>query len=77
MTPPVLWTTAECAEYLGVEPTTFRWYVSTDKTCPRPVDGKFGAKGARLFRATEVRRWHKQRPGRGWRAGQTKERTTR
>ncbi|WP_420100170.1 helix-turn-helix transcriptional regulator [Corynebacterium sp.] len=48
------WTTAQCAEYLGISPSTWSAY-TTRKQAPATV-GRFDR--LKVWKADEVRDWH-------------------
>lgn len=59
------WTVQQCADYLGVAAATFRSYVARgDCEVPKPVR-HIGS--TPLWDATVIRRWNRQRPGKGGR----------
>lgn len=58
------WTTAQVAEYLGVNPSTYRDYVA-DGRAPGPLRERDPDTGAKLYDAAAVKAWHESRPGRG------------
>lgn len=61
-----VWTTRECADYLGVKVHTFRGYVNQGDA-PQPVGRRpVGPNITDLFDAAAVRAWKASRPGRGW-----------
>lgn len=62
-----VWTTRECADYLGVKVHTFRGYVNQGDA-PQPIDERSAGNGGttHLFDAAAVRAWKASRPGRGW-----------
>jgi hypothetical protein len=60
------WTTAQAAAYCGINPSTFRDYVS-DGRAPQPMDERDPVTGAKLYDADAVRDWHEHRPGKGTR----------
>lgn len=56
----ILWRGVDCATHVGIQPNTWRTYVSTGRA-PQPV----ASLGDRmpLWDANEVRKWHDTRPG--------------
>ena len=56
----ILWRGVDCAAHVGIQPNTWRTYVSTGRA-PQPVTNL----GDRmpLWDADEVRQWHTGRPG--------------
>lgn len=62
-----LWTIAQCAEYCGITPVTWRSYTRKNIP-PAPITHLNGH--TPLWVADDVKHWHASRPGRGnW--GQT------
>jgi hypothetical protein len=64
-----LWTTGQVAQHCGVNPGTYRDYVSR-LDAPGPVDARDPVTGAKLYDAAAVKAWHANRPGKGWRGSQ-------
>jgi hypothetical protein len=60
------WTTTQVAEHCGVNPGTYRDYVSR-RGAPGPLRERDPETGAKLYDAAAVRAWHEGRPGKGWR----------
>lgn len=59
------WTVQQCAVHLGVAAATFRSYVARgDCDAPKPVRH---VGSTPLWDAAEIRRWNRQRPGKGGR----------
>lgn len=59
------WTVQQCAAHLDVAAATFRSYVARgDCDAPKPVRH---VGSTPLWDAAEVRRWNRQRPGKGGR----------
>lgn len=54
-----LWTAAECAEHINVTPSTWRAYVAQGRT---PAKMPTLVPGINMWRAEEVREWHRKRP---------------
>lgn len=66
------WTTAQVAEFCGIQPSTYRAYVSQNRA-PAALPERDPETGAKLYDADAVRAWADSRPGPGARTdlGQT------
>jgi len=60
------WTTTQVAEYCGVNPGTYRDYVSEGRA-PGPLNERDPETGAKLYDSAAVIKWHANRPGAGTR----------
>jgi hypothetical protein len=58
------WTTGQVADYLGINPGTYRDYV-VRQGAPGPLRERDPDTGAKLYDAAAVRAWHANRPGKG------------
>jgi hypothetical protein len=58
------WTTQQAAKWCGVQPDTYRSYV-TRGYAPSALNERDPVTGAKLHDAAAVREWHAGRPGRG------------
>lgn len=64
MTDRELWTTAQAAEYCGVQAKTYSYYRKR-LGAPDPVSSQPGRGGQDLYDAAQVREWQANRRGQG------------